>query len=140
MTLYLETSALLAWVLGEPAGARVRNVLAHADLVTTSALTVVEAERVFVRLVATRIMSEVDAADCRSVLASVVPGWTIIGLDSAILDRARKPFPEEPVRTLDALHLVSALVARAAVPGLSVLSLDARVRTNAAALGFPVVP
>jgi hypothetical protein len=44
------------------------------------------------------------------------------------------------LRTLDALHLASALAARAAVPGLAMLSLDGRVRRSATELGFDVVP
>jgi hypothetical protein len=57
-----------------------------------------------------------------------------------VVERARRPFPTEPVRTLDALHLASALVARAAVSELAVLSLDQRVRENAERLGFETVP
>jgi hypothetical protein len=57
-----------------------------------------------------------------------------------VIDRARQPFPKEPVRALDALHLSSALVARAAIPDVVVLSLGAIVRENARALGFDLVP
>jgi predicted nucleic acid-binding protein len=61
-------------------------------------------------------------------------------LDSEILDRARRPFPAEPVRTLDALHLATALRARAIVPELALLSLDERIRRAAGQMGFLVVP
>jgi len=50
------------------------------------------------------------------------------------------PFPVEPIRTLDAIHLASAILARAAVPDLALLSLDERVRANGRALGFTVLP
>jgi prevent-host-death family protein len=56
------------------------------------------------------------------------------------VERARRPFPVEPVRTLDALHLASALVASARVTDLALLSLDERVRTAGRALGLPIVP
>jgi len=46
----------------------------------------------------------------------------------------------EPVRTLDALHLATALVSNAAVADLEVLSLDARIREAASALGFQLQP
>lgn len=55
-------------------------------------------------------------------------------------DRARQPLPGDPVRTLDAIHLASLLVARSAVGGLRLLSLDERVRQAAKALGVDVVP
>ena len=64
----------------------------------------------------------------------------MLRLHSDVVERARQPFPVEPIRTLDALHLASALSARAAVPGLSVLTLDERIRQNARELGFPLLP
>jgi predicted nucleic acid-binding protein len=56
------------------------------------------------------------------------------------VERARRPFPLEPIRTLDALHLAAALHFQHELLGLTVLSLDARVRQNAEALGLPVLP
>ena len=53
-------------------------------------------------------------------------------------DLMRGPFPGEPIRTLDALHLASALVARAAVADLAFLSQDEKVRASARALGLRV--
>jgi hypothetical protein len=61
-------------------------------------------------------------------------------IEREVVDRARSPFPGEPIRTLDALHLASALVARAAVADLAVLSLDEKVRAVGRALGLPVTP
>ena len=56
------------------------------------------------------------------------------------MDRSRGAFPREPIRSLDAIHLATALVIRDVRPDLSVLSLDQRLRENAVALGFEVVP
>ena len=53
-----------------------------------------------------------------------------------VLGRAAEPFPAEPVRTLDAVHLATALELRRAWPDLMVLSSDRRVRAGAAGLGF----
>ena len=49
-------------------------------------------------------------------------------------------FPKEPVRTLDAIHLCTAMRLRPDLPALTVLTLDVRVRENALALGFQVIP
>jgi hypothetical protein len=57
-----------------------------------------------------------------------------------VVERAGLPFPEEPLRALDAIHLASALLARGAQPGLQLLSLDDRVRRSAEASGFQVLP
>lgn len=57
-----------------------------------------------------------------------------------IVERSRRPFPVEPIRTLDAIHLASALVLRVAFPDLVVLSLDRRLRASAQELGFEILP
>jgi len=61
-------------------------------------------------------------------------------IEGDVVERARRPFPVEPVRTLDAIHLASALLASARVADLGLLSLDERVRAAGRALGLPVVP
>ncbi len=57
-----------------------------------------------------------------------------------VMARARATFPLEPVRTLDAIHLASALAALPALRRLAMLSIDDRIRRNAEALGLTVVP
>ncbi|TMI74504.1 MAG: hypothetical protein E6H05_08125 [Bacillati bacterium ANGP1] len=61
-------------------------------------------------------------------------------IEREVVARARSPFPGEPIRTLDALHLASAVVARAAVADLAFLSLDEKVRASGRALGLRVMP
>jgi predicted nucleic acid-binding protein len=76
----------------------------------------------------------------RAVLEAASVNWMILKLDREVLERARRRFPAEPLRTLDALHVASALAARSALSDLALLSLDSRVRENGAALGFAVFP
>lgn len=140
MNLYAESSAVLAWLLGEQQGDGVRGALAEAEIVVASDLTLVECSRVLVRATATGEAHEAAAADCRARLGAASAYWYLLRLDQGILDRAMNPFPEEPIRTLDALHLASALAARESVPGLAVLSLDQRIRNSACQLGFSVFP
>ncbi len=140
LKLYAETSAVLAWLLGEPEGEAARDSLARADVVMTSDLTLVECDRVLIRAQVSGEISETAVADRRAVLNAAAANWHLLGVGRAIVERARRPFPGEPIRTLDALHLASALVARAAVAGLAVLSLDERIRTTARQLGFQVSP
>jgi hypothetical protein len=138
--IYAESSAVLAWLLGEPEGAQVREVLSGAELVLSSDLTLIECDRVLVRAIASEAITEAAAADRRAILNGAVAHWHVLHLDSEIVDRARRPFPGEPIRALDAIHLSAALVARGAVPGLRLLSLDRRIRFSGKALGFGLLP
>mgnify|MGYP000496769111 CR=1 FL=1 len=140
MNLYVESSAVLAWLLGEDTGKEVRRALTGARTVISSDLTIVECERVLIRASFVGDLSEATAADLSARLAGVASAWNILHLAPDIIDRARRPFPVEPIRTLDALHVASALYARSAVPDLEILSLDDRVRRVGHALGFVLRP
>lgn len=140
MRLYAESSAVLAWLLDEPAGAAVRDRLSNAGIVVASDLTLIECDRVLVRAAALGDLTEADAADRRGHLAAAGAHWHLLHISGEIVERARQPFPGEPIRTLDAIHLASALVARSAVPGLALLSLDSRIRSAARKLGLSLQP
>ncbi len=61
-------------------------------------------------------------------------------MDAEIVHRSRRAFPREPVRALDAVHLATALAVRNIFSDVRVLTPDDRIRSNAAVLGFDVVP
>lgn len=140
MILYAESSAVLAWLLGEDAGATARSLLSEAGAVFASRLTLTECERGLTRLAASGSLAGTDTAVLRQVLAHAGSHWIRFDVAPAILDRAGEPFPVEPVRTLDAVHLATVLQLRAAEPRLEVLTLDRRIRKNAERLGIPVRP
>lgn len=140
MRLYAESSAVLAWLFGEARSEEVRRLLAGAEEVFTSVLTLVETDRVLIRAQVAEGLRESDVADRRRVLARASRRWQLLQLHEEILDRARRPFPGEPIRTLDALHLASALAARASIPELAFLSLDSSIRRTSIELGFNVFP
>jgi len=137
---YAETSAILSWLLAEAAGEQVAGRLAAARQVIASDLTLAECHRALVRGVADGRFMEAAAMERRRILKRASRVWSVLHLDAEAFERASRPFPAEPVRTLDALHLALALTARAALPDLEVLSLDRRVRENATALGLVVTP
>jgi predicted nucleic acid-binding protein len=103
-------------------------------------MTLIECDRVLIRAVVLDQLAESDAVDRQARLNAVSERWTLLGLDEEIIERARRPFPAEPVRALDAIHLASALIARKAVPDLAILTLDSRVRKAADHLGFLLLP
>ena len=140
MKVYAESSAVLAWLLGEEAAPRIRQILSTAELVIASDLTLLECDRVMIRAVALGEIEEAQAADRRAHLNAAAAHWHVLRLSTDIVDRARHPFPAEPIRTPDAIHLASALTARSGVAGVELLSLDDRVRRAGSQLGFRLQP
>lgn len=140
MNLYAESSAVLSWLLREPGGKKVERCLNRAQLRATSELTRLEVLRSLVRARTSGTISHEQGADLGLLLEEQTADWTWIQLDRPILKRAEELFPIEPIRTLDALHLASALELSPSPQQLAVLSLDRRVRENASALGFVVLP
>jgi predicted nucleic acid-binding protein len=140
MNLYADSSAVLAWLLEEAAADSVEQAFDLADGVVASDLTLVECDRALVRAHILGLLSEMEAVRRRAVLEAVSVNWMILKLDREVLERSRRRFPAEPLRTLDALHIASALAARSVISDLALLSLDNRVRENGTALGFNVFP
>jgi hypothetical protein len=140
MSLYAESSAVLSWLLDEQLAPVIRDSLAAERVVIASDLTLIECDRVLHRALTLGELSESEAADRRAHLARVSSQWTLLRVGPEVVERARRPFPGEPIRTLDAIHLSSLLLARSAVADLTLLSLDARVRSAAIGLGFDVRP
>lgn len=140
MRLYAESSAVLSWLLQERDAGAVREALEGADLVIASDLTLVECDRALTRAHLSGRMPEVQAARRRILLEGIASHWVLLRLSREVVERARHRLPGEPLRTLDALHVASALNARSVVPGLGFLSLDHRVRASAQELGFAVFP
>ena len=118
MNAYAESSAVLAWLLGEETGPSVREVLQHAELVMASDLTLVECDRVLIHAVTTGEIDEAAAADRRAHLNAVPSHWHLRRVSPDIVARARHPFPAKPIRTLDAIHLASASAVRSAAAGV----------------------
>jgi predicted nucleic acid-binding protein len=106
----------------------------------SSDLTLLECDRVLIRAVTLEEIPEAAAADRRAQLNAAAAHWQVLRISAEIVDRARHRFPAEPTRTLDALHLASALAARSAIVGIDLLSLDDRIRKAGAQLGFRLQP
>lgn len=135
-TLYVETSAVLAWLLDEPTAAEVRESVDSAETVVTSELTWVEVERVVARGESSGALRGGDAQKLRGSVARQRAAWMSMTVSAAVLARTGRVFPLEPVRTLDALHLATALEFTKAFQDLRILTFDRRIAENAAALGI----
>jgi len=62
----------------------------------------------------------------------------VVAITDAVLARVRRPFPVEPIRTLDAVHLATAELLGEPPPLMTIVSRDDRVRDNAVALGYAI--
>lgn len=134
---YIETSAVLTWLLGEPDHQRVVDCLNDSDMVVTSVLTRLEVERSLLRAERGGMMREAERQKVRGLFARVSSSWAFLALSEDVLKRASGAFPVEPVRSLDAIHLASALEFLGLYPALSVLSFDKRIYDNLDPLGLP---
>ena len=140
MNLYLESSVALRDLLGAPDGEKLRSLVSSAEVVATSRLTLAEVARVLARLRVTEPILSARVAAREAEFQAESELWTLVPVDEEIWARCGRPFPVEPVRLLDAVHLATVEKISAALPGLVVLSTDDRIRKNATALGFSVQP
>ena len=104
----------------------------------TSALTIAETTRVVLRA---RLSGRITAQQHRAVLLTLQRFGRrchIVSVTETILTRAGRPFPVEPIRTLDAIHLATAEALGDPPALVIIVTRDLRVRENATALGYPV--
>jgi predicted nucleic acid-binding protein len=135
VTGYVDSSVVLRVVLGE------RGRLAAWARVTravTSEITRVECLRVLDRLRLGGATLERELARRRATTLTVLSGFELIRLNRAVLERAAEPFPMR-IRTLDAIHVASALLVRARYPALRFATHDEDLAAAAAAEGLPVI-
>lgn len=135
---YVETSALLSIAL--EGNARLSAALASAPSLITSALTFVEFERAILRRRRDGTLTAAEETKAQRWVREFADACYVMDLDGDVLERAKVPFKIEPVRTLDALHLASIELLARRLGWLVVVSCDDRVRENAAALGFHLLP
>ena len=133
---YIESSALVAALLERDAAA-LKSVRARGRRIT-SALTIAEAARAILRArVAARLTADQERAALRA-LRRFEQRCFLVAVTDPILARVRRPFPVEPVRTLDAVHLATAELIGETPALVVVVTRDVRVRDNAEALGYAV--
>lgn len=140
MILYAESSAVLTWLLGQDGKDQVRSLLAEAEQVFASDLTLVECDRALHRGESLGELTSAQATGRRARLRRVAARWNLLRVTEEVVTLARRGFPVEPIRTLDALHLASAEIARNAIPEVALLTLDERIEKNGRSLDFQVVP
>jgi predicted nucleic acid-binding protein len=126
MIAYVDSSVLLRLAMGQP------NSLPEwrqIDRGVSSALILTESLRTLDRLRIRAGLSDTEIARRRATILDLVNSLELVEVDSVVLDRAAQPMPTE-LGTLDAIHLASALLWKAAV------GVDPVMATHDGALGL----
>lgn len=134
---YVETSGLLSALLEQDPVAK--QTLRGAATRVTSALTIAEARRAIIRARASaRLTARQERAVARA-LETFAARCDLVGVTDDVLLRAGRPFPVEPVRTLDAIHLATLEILGEPPALVTVLTRDTRIRDNALVAGHAVI-
>lgn len=123
--LYADTSALAKLILTEPESPALLAYLDGRGGVVTSALVTTELVRAVRRL----------QPDLEPRAYALIAGLTLIEVDRGVLDAAGTLLPPE-MRTLDAIHLATALALGGEIEAL--LTYDVRMAATARAAGLRV--
>jgi predicted nucleic acid-binding protein len=125
--LYLDSSAIVKLIVSEPESAALFELLRTGGPAVASALAKVEVRRAMKRLEP----SQTERRQVEDVLARIA----LIKIDDSILQQSADLAPVQ-LRTLDAIHLATALSVRKHLEAFVVY--DARLREAAHQLGLQV--
>ena len=134
--LYIETSAILSWLFGEPDSHEVIDTLNRNETVVSSVLSRIETGRALIRAETENIINAGEHQRLKGLFAEYSISWVYLEINSSVRSRAIQPFPVEPIRSLDAIHLSTAIEFIQIYPDLVVLSFDKRIVNNIAPLGL----
>ena len=127
VALYLDTSAVLRALLEAGTSPELEGRIRSAGLLVTSRLALVEAARAILRVRTQGDMAEDALADATRELDALWARCEVWEITSQICDLAERVAPTRSLRTLDALHLSTYLIARRHIQGLELLTEDRRL-------------
>lgn len=127
---YLDSSAVLRAVLESGTSPDVDRQIGEARFLVTSRLALVEAARALLRLRLEGV-AEAQLADAGRELDAIWARCTIWELTRGVCELAAQVAPGRALRTLDALHLATYLLARRHLGEVVLLSTDARLNEAA---------
>ncbi|HKY16084.1 MAG TPA: type II toxin-antitoxin system VapC family toxin [Microthrixaceae bacterium] len=131
MTLYVDSSALMKRYVDEHDSEAAIGLMASDPVLVTSRLTEVEVRRNL-----TRLLDGDPLESTRRQLGDDLDVFALMSLDAVVCNEAARIAEQTLCRSLDALHLASALRAGA---GTTVLTFDRRRAQVARAVGLSVV-
>jgi uncharacterized protein with PIN domain len=134
--LYLETSALLTWLFDEPNAAHIMDAMNRADLIVTSDLLRIETMRAIRRARHEKLITSEQFESLNQIFQDHLKSCFRMSMDESVITAATGDFPVEPVRSLDAIHLSTAMEYKKLYPELRMLATDTRLKQNSASLGL----
>ena len=129
--LYLDTSAVLRVVLEGGTTPEVERSLRAAPVLLTSRLSLVESARALIRARTVPGVSAERLADAEREIEAIWARCEVWELTRGVCELARQVAPTKGLRTLDALHLATFLLARRKIEGIALLTADERLRDAA---------
>jgi predicted nucleic acid-binding protein len=137
LSAYVDASVVVRGLLGEPNPLVTRT---EWEPLITSQLTAVECRRTIDRLRLTDLYDEEAAVRALDVLATYESRMVLVEVTSEILSVASGPFGRTVIRTLDAVHLATAMLFREHVdPEVLFLTHDRQQAAAAQAVGFEIL-
>lgn len=134
MNVYVDSSVLLRVILGEPDPLDIWSTITNpisSELVRLECLRTIDRARIRLGI------DDRQIAHYRADVLEAIDAFSLVVLDSVVLERAAEPFPTA-LGSLDAIHLASALLARENLEGLAFATHDDELGTAARANGFVV--
>jgi predicted nucleic acid-binding protein len=135
VNVYVDSSVLLRVVLGERGRLRGWTDIesaAASELIRLECLRTIDRARIRIGLTAEAVATH------RANILEAIGAFSLVPLDSGILERASAPFPTL-IGTLDAIHLASAMAAREIIPDLRFATHDVELGLAARSVGFDVL-
>jgi predicted nucleic acid-binding protein len=126
---FLDTSALLRYLLDGEGGAYVAKRLRSARRVIASRLIQVEARRAFLQIVCDHPEAEPQLPRWERDLENIWSKVDFLEMSREICDHASQVAPRARLRSLDAIHLATYQRALRVEPTLELLSFDRRLLT-----------
>ncbi len=132
--IYLDTSVVLRTVFETGTSPELEQRISRARVLVTSRLSRVEAARAFLRLRAEAVVAEERLADAQRAVDALWSRCETWELTPGVCDLAAVVAPHMPLRTRDALHLATYVLARRRLPALDLLTADHRLERAARAV------
>lgn len=126
--LYVDTSAILRAILESGVSPEIESRVASASILVSSRLSQVEAARALARVRHEGRVPETRLADAARALDDLWARCHIWELTPAVCDLAGMIAPSTALRTLDALHVATFLLARRQLGDIEMLTADTRLR------------
>ena len=131
---YLETSALLTWLFDEPDASQIVDTINGADLIVTSECLRIETVRAIKRVHQEKLITSEQLETLIHTFREYLRSCFRMSMDESVIAGATEDFLVEPVRSLDAIHLSTALEYKKLYPEMKMLTTDTRQKQNTASL------